>query len=283
MLNKKITAIVAGVIVFVFIAVFVISCLAPLIAVADTLQEEIKTKQTEKANIQEKIDTAKQKKQGLLEIVSEIDGQIEQVKSELNEIQGEIDECNERINEAENKIAECEIKEKKQYNSMKTRLRVMYEDNNTSYITMLFGGDTLNDILSYIEIIKQIIHHDNKLHERIIKTKNEIKELKTQVESERDLIVEKKEAVDKKKAELDGKVADMSDTITQITGDIETLRIAYEEAEKEEAALKSKLQAELSGSTTTASFDGGTFAWPTPGYATITSQYGGRMHPVLQV
>ena len=273
MLNKKITAIVAGIIAFIFIAVFVISYLAPFIATADTLQDEIKTKQTEKATIQGKIDTAKQ----------EIDGQIGVLQSEINGLQGEIDECDAKISEAERKIAECEAKEKKQYQNMKTRLRVMYEDNNTSYITMIFGGDTLNDILSYIEIIKQIIEHDNNLYTRIINTKNEIKTLKSEVEGEKEKIVAKKAIVDGKKAELDGKVADMNVTISQINGDIETLRIAYDEAEKEEAALKKRLQTELSGSTTTASFDGGTFAWPTPGYGAITSQYGGRMHPTLKV
>lgn len=283
MLNKKITTIVAGVIAFIFVAVFVVSYLAPFIVSADTLQDEIKTKQNEKANIQSRINDAQQKKQGMLDIVEEIDGQIKQVQSEINGLQDEIDACNEKIYDAEEKISECEVQEKEQYKNMKTRLRVMYEDNNTSYITMLFGGDSLNDILSYIEIIKQIIDHDNNLYEKIINTKKEIEKLKSEIEGERAVILEKKEVVDGKKAELDGKVSTMNSTIKQITGNIESLRVAYAEVEREEAALKRQLQAELNGSTTTASFDGGTFAWPTPGYATITSQYGGRMHPTLKV
>ncbi len=282
MLNKKVTAIIAAIIVFVFIAVFVISSIAPFVVWADTNQE-IQSKQNEKAALQQKIDAAKAEKQGMLAIVEEIDGKIASVQGEINGLQKKIDNCNSKIRDAEEKISECEVKEKEQYENMKTRLRVMYEDNNTSYITMLFGGDSLNDILSYVELIKQIIDHDNKSYERIINTKKEIEALKAEVEAEKETIVAKKDVVDKKKAELDGEVSKMSTAIGKITGNIETLRIAYEEAEREEAALKRRLQAELSGSTTTASFDGGTFAWPTPGYATITSEYGGRMHPTLKV
>ena len=97
------------------------------------------------------------------------------------------------------------------------------------------------------------------------------------------MVVSKKEVADGKKSELDGEVDKMNETIGKINGDIESLRAAYEQAEKEEMALKEQLKKDLSDSSTESSYDGGTFLWPTPGYGTITSQYGGRMHPTLKV
>lgn len=283
MLNKKTITIVASVIAVILVVVFVLSSLLPLLALADTTQDKINAKQNEKTQIQNKIAEATEKKQGVLNIVAEIDAQIADIQGEINGLQSEIDDCNQKIKEAEEKISECEVQEKKQYENMKTRLRVMYEDNNTSYITMIFGNDTLNDILAYVEIIKQIIDHDNNMYNRIIETKNQVKELKAEVEAEKETIVAKKDVVDKKKDELDNEVDKMNTALGQINGNLASLRAAFEEAEREEAALKRQLQAELNGSTTSASFDGGTFAWPTPGYGTITSQYGGRMHPTLKV
>lgn len=282
-MNKKVKSIVAGIILCVFIAVFVISYLSPFLALADTTQDKINAKQNEKTQIQNKIQEATEKKQGVLDVVAEIDAQIADIQGEINGLQNEINQCNDKISEAEEQIAECEVKEKEQYENMKKRLRVMYEDNSTSYITMIFGSDTLNDILSYIEIIKQIINHDNNMYNRIIETKNEVQELKAEIEAEKEEIVAKKEVVDGKKAELDAQVDNMNIALGEINGNIASLRAAFEEAERQENALKRQLQAELSGSTTTASFEGGTFAWPTPGYGTITSQYGGRMHPTLKV
>lgn len=282
-MSKKVKSIVAAIILFVFIAVFVISYLSPLFVLADTTQDRINQKQNEKTQIQNKIQEATAKKQGVLDVVAEIDAQIADIQGEINGLQREIDDCNEKISDAEEQIADCEVKEKEQYENMKKRLRVMYEDNNTSYITMLFGSDTLNDILSYIEIIKQIINHDNNMYNRIIETKNQAKELKTEIEAEKEQIEAKKEVVDGKKYELDAEVDKMNTALGEINGSLESLRAAYDEAERQEAALKRQLQAELSGSKTSASFNGGTFAWPTPGYGTITSQYGGRMHPTLKV
>ena len=282
-MSKKVKSIVAAIILFVFIAVFVISYLSPLFVLADTTQDRINQKQNEKTQIQNKIQEATAKKQGVLDVVAEIDAQIADIQGEINGLQREIDDCNEKISDAEEQIADCEVKEKEQYENMKKRLRVMYEDNNTSYITMLFGSDTLNDILSYIEIIKQIINHDNNMYNRIIETKNQAKELKTEIEAEKEQIEAKKEVVDGKKYELDAEVDKMNTALGEINGNLESLRAAYDEAERQEAALKRQLQAELNGSKTSASFNGGTFAWPTPGYGTITSQYGGRMHPTLKV
>ena len=110
-----------------------------------------------------------------------------------------------------------------------------------------------------------------------------MKELKAEIEAEKEQIEAKKEVVDGKKYELDAEVDKMNTALGEINGNLESLRAAYDEAERQEAALKRQLQAELNGSKTSASFNGGTFAWPTPGYGTITSQYGGRMHPTLKV
>lgn len=283
MFNKRTKLIVSVVLAVVLLMVFVVSYLAPFIVLADTTQDKINKAQNEKNQIQNKIAEATEKKQGVLSVVSDIDAQIAVIQGEIDGLQSEIDDCNRRINDAENQIAECEIQEKKQYESMKKRLRVMYEDNNTSYITMIFGSDTLNDILSYIEIIKQIINHDNNMYNRIIETKEQVKELKAEIEEEKKGIQDKKSVVDSKKADLDVEVDKMNTALKEINGNLASLRAAYDEAEREEAALKRQLQAELSGSTTSASFNGGTFAWPTPGYGTITSQYGGRMHPTLKV
>ena len=186
MFNKKTKAIVSIILAVCFIIVFIFASIMPFIASADTTQDKINSKQNEKNKIQEQIKEATQNKKELLGFKEQVDIKFNALQADINAVQKEIDDCNTRINDATVKINECEEKAEKQLDNMKTRLRVMYEDNNTSYITMLFGGDSLNDILSYIEIIKQILEHDNNIYEEIMATKKEIEELKISIEEEKE-------------------------------------------------------------------------------------------------
>lgn len=283
MFNKKTKAIVSIILAVCFIIVFIFASIMPFIASADTTQDKINSKQNEKNKIQEQIKEATQNKKELLGFKEQVDIKFNALQADINAVQKEIDDCNTRINDATVKINECEEKAEKQLDNMKTRLRVMYEDNNTSYITMLFGGDSLNDILSYIEIIKQILEHDNNIYEEIMATKKEIEELKISIEEEKEIVVAQKAELDSKKTELNAQRAEMQATMDAIQSDIESYKVAYEEAERAEAELKRQLARELGQSTTTASYTGGQLAWPTPGYATITSPYGYRIHPTLKV
>lgn len=269
MLNKKVLSIVSAVILICFLAAFVFSYLSPYLVSAATTQDKISSKQSEKKEIQGKINDAKNEKK---DAVAEKNG----IEQRINTLNGEINKCNVKIADAEAKITDCEIKAEKQYDNMKTRMRVMYEDNSTSYITMIFGGDNINDILSYIELIKQVLNHDNNMYEEILDTKKEIENLKAQV-------VDEKKVLDGKKSELDKENQRLDSTINEINGDIEKLQEMYDQAEKAEKALKAQLASELAKSTTTASYSGGKFAWPAPGYSTVTSPYGYRLHPTLKV
>ena len=167
---------------------------------------------------------------------------------------------------------------------MKVRLRTMYEDNSSSYITLLFSGENLSDIFSYAELIKQLLNYDNNMYDNLMETKNTIEDAKIQIELEKEEYEEKQNAVIEKKKQLNSLDAELQGTISKLKDDIESYKKAYAAFEREEASLKAQIAATLrSSGSGGASYSGGKLAWPTPGYSTITSPYGYRIHPTLKV
>ena len=61
--------------------------------------------------------------------------------------------------------------------------------------------------------------------------------------------------------------------------DIET---SIDELQKKADDLTAELK-KIASSSSTSKYTGGTMQWPLPGYYSITSQYGNRLHPVLKV
>ena len=271
-MNPKLTRMVASLVLISFLAVFLISFLTPYTAGATSQQE-----------LQNKIDQAEAEKKSVLSQKSDLEKQIAKVQGEIDVIQGEIDELSSQINQKQAEIEEAEIKAQEQYELMKIRLRTMYEDNSTSYITLLFSGESLSDIVSYAELIKQVLSHDNNMYDDIIATKELIEESKKEIEEKRTEEESKKSVVEEKKAELQSENDKLAQTASKLTNDIAAFRKAYEEAEeiqrraREEAARRAN---QLGGAVT---YTGGKLQWPSPGYTTVTSPYGWRLHPVLGV
>ena len=282
-MSRKLTTAVAVVLLVCFLFVFAFSFLSPYIAHADTTQQKIDQKANEKKDIQNKINKKENEKKGILEKKEALELQIDAVQEEINVIQKDIDKYNGQIAQKEAELAENERKSKAQYETMKTRLRVMYEDNSTSYITMLFSGENINDVLSYIEIIKQLLGYDNDMYNNYLDTMKEIEEIKSGLEADKAVVVANQDVYKSKKAVLDGQKADLQAIENSINTDINAYKAAYEEAERIEAALKKQLAAELSKTNGNSKYNGGKFLWPSPGYYTITSEYGYRIHPTLKV
>ena len=279
-MNKKLTAIVAFVLLVCFIFVFALSFLSPYMAFAEpTTQQKINEKQNEKKVLQQKIDQKEQEKKGILTKKQALEQKISVVQKDIDVLQVDINKYNNQIAQKERELEETDKKSKVQYETMKTRLRVMYEDNSTSYITMLFNGENINDILSYIEIIKQLLSYDDNMYNNYLDTMEEIKVIKKGLEEDKAVYVQKQDVFKTKKAELDGQKAELQSIEDEINTDINSYKAAYEEAEKEEAALKKQLSSQLSKGNGSVKYSGGKFLWPSPGYYTITSEYGYRIHP----
>lgn len=283
-MNKTLKRIVTIIILICFVGISLFSVVAPFLAYAAPSQSDVTNVQQKKNEQQQKINEANKEKKDALNEKSAIEKKIDTAQSEIDDLQADIDSANERIAQKETELAEAEQKAENQYEAMKVRLRTMYEDNSSSYITLLFSGDNLTDMFSMAELIKQLLDYDNNMYDNLIATKQDIENTKKDIEAEKASYQEKQDTFKAKRNELQGLKSDLSSTISQLENDIEEYKKAYAEFERQEAALKAQIAAALRGSSSGgASYSGGQLQWPTPGYYTITSPFGNRLHPTLKV
>lgn len=173
----------------------------------------------------------------------------------------------------------AEIKMENQYETFKTRIRVMYEGGNSTYLDIILASNSFMDMLSNYEIAKQIMDSDLSLFDEYTENARIVEQAKIALEENKLSQEEHKESLSYTKAQLDTDLAKVEVLMAQLEADEEAKLDALASASDAEDAMSeeiAELARQLAQSTTT--YIGGEFLWPTAG--SITSYFGMRTHPI---
>ena len=235
-----------------------------------------------------------QKKQAAEEEKNALEEQLNAIVSEMEETKAKIDEKENQISAKEDELIQARVDENDQYESMKKRIKYMYENGNTQFIEILCESKSIGEFLNNAEYITTISEYDRDMlveFQRIVKDVEEQEEaLKREYEElevmQNDLIA--------KQSELNGLMEDKEEEIHQISDDIgatqeklKKLKEAAAEAKRKQkeaaaaAAAARKAASSGGGSAGAPVVSGnGTFTHPCPGYTYISSEFGWRAQPI---
>lgn len=224
---------------------------------ADELEDQKDAAEAEKASLAEKLDT--------------IIKNMEDTKTKLDAKKAEVEEV-------ENELAQAKIDASNQYESMKVRIKYMYESGGNQLFEVLMESENMGDFLNKAEYVSQISEYDRNELIRYQDTVEEVEEKEEQIQSEyeelntlqTDLITQQEEV----QTLIDSNEAKLSDIQSQINENAELLEQLRAQAEEE-----ARVQGESGGTTW---IDGGPnvitgngfFTHPCPGYTYQSSYFG---------
>ena len=280
---KKVMAIIVAIL-------FILACVLPLTslfvnaATKAELDEQLQETKEKEEKTKEEIDKIKEEKKDVLEVKEQLDSDIGALETKISEIEAAIHEDDIKIEEVQQKLDEAQADLDRQYAAFKDRVKVMYEHGSTGYIQALIESDNISDFVNRYEVVKIITEYDKTMTDRLEEARNKIDEQKQQLEDIRQQKVEKATELDSQKTVLDQKLAESESYLSQLEGQEAELVAVLEKAEAEEASIRSQIAAytanvAASGVTMPSNFVG-CANWPLPGYYNVTSQFGGRIHPI---
>ena len=180
-------------------------------------------------------------------IQKEIDAlevQLEKVWTNMYEIEAKLAEKGEEILLVTEELAATEELEAEQYEAMKKRIVVMYENGNSSMIQMILESDSFADMLRNAENVNTIHEYDRKELQKYVETKEKISALKVSLEEEAKQLQDLQAEFTAQKAELDTAIAEKEKEVANLDWQIqEALRKAQEEAAKKAQEEANKQQA----------------------------------------
>lgn len=109
---------------------------------AEELENKKKTAENEKASLAE---------------------QLKQLTQEMENTKKKITEKEDEITTKEEELVQAKIDEDDQYNSMKKRIRYMYENGNTGFVEILCSSKSIGEFLNNAEYISTISGYDRDM------------------------------------------------------------------------------------------------------------------------
>ncbi len=284
MKNKKIFSVVS----LILAVIMILSVIVPLFFygavggnTVNSLQKEADALAAEKKKIESELKNLKVEKANQMERKNKLDSQIRVTEREIDTMGELIEQISNQIAEKEKEIAIAEQNVQTQYEDLKVRIRANYESGQTSYLDVLLSSESFSDILVKLDIVQNILEYDQKQLEGLREAKAELEKAKAEAEAIKAQRETKKSELEQAKSGLQKNYDASVALVKEIEENTVEYKEEYEKIEKEEEKVQKEIKALLAASKGV--YVGGTFTWPAPGYYTITSSYGMRLHPVLKV
>ena len=114
----------------------------------NALKEKLKESAAEKKKLQQQLDGINKDKATIKTQIQALDAKIANTEQQIDLQNQLIDQLDGMIQVKEVELAEAQQEEESQYEKFKTRVRVMYEQGDTSYLAVLRSSDSISEFLS---------------------------------------------------------------------------------------------------------------------------------------
>lgn len=273
--------------------------------------QEVQELQEEKKELVSDLKEIENKKHNLVSYVKTLDEKMAKLSKKIEKNQGKIDITQGEIELLTVQEAEVSDKMDRQYETMKSRIKYIYENGQEGYLDLLMGSASLSDLYNRMEYISRINAYDKKMLDDYEATKVELSETKEKkrikkdkLEAVKNTLTFEKESVDqlldKKQDQLEqynslisrseSELDNYNSEIKKKSDEVERLlaqqrkQIAQEEAAAAAAAAAagkgntgggSSAAEEPAGQTASASG----FVWPLAAAGRISCGFGPRRSP----
>lgn len=219
----------------------------------------------------ETLEEAQQRQKELQEQKEAAEQELDSIASEINEMQEKLEAKEAEIEAAENDLIQAKADESEQYESMKIRIKYMYETGGVQFLEVLAQSSSIGDFLNNAEYVAQLSEYDRQELIRYQETVEEIEEQEAALELEYEELDVLRNELIAKQAEVETELADNEAELEKVQAIIDDAKRRQEE--QRQAALQSG--GNFSGNYTGNIVSGnGYFTHPCPGMTYQSSYFG---------
>ena len=244
----------------------------------------IQANATEISETQKKAEELEKKKKDAEKEKQSLEKQLESIVSEMEETKTKIEEKETEISAKEEELIQAKVDENDQYESMKKRIKYMYENGNTQFVEILCESKNIGEFLNNAEYITTISEYDRTMLVEFQAVVKDVEEQEAALQAEYDELETMQNDLITKQDNVTELMESKDAEIEQISSDLGDTKDKLSELQAAAAAAERKQQEKNSGYSNNAGASvitgNGTFTHPCPGYTYISSEFGYREQPI---
>lgn len=201
------------------------------------LQNELKKDQSQLKNVNQQISDYKGAQADVGEEIEALDEEMVSLLTDINLIEEAIADKEEDIAQTQIEYDAAVAEKDEQYESMKIRIRFMYEKGETSYLQLFFGAKNMGDMMNKANYVEELYEYDRTLLEEYEATVQEVAVLQ-------DTLEEEKSELETSKTELKEEKAYVEEVLAQKQQEYENYNVVLAKAKQEAATYTAKIKQE---------------------------------------
>ena len=206
------------------------------------LEEQKKEAENKQSEEQEKLNTISGEIDTMQGEADDVAGEIEEIDAALVETIASVEMIEEDIGEKETQIEETTVEyeaalatEQEQYESMKLRVKFMYEKGETTYLQLLLESQSLSDMVNKADYFEKLYAYDRKMLEEYQLARETTQTLKEQLEGEM-------AELEAQQHELEEEKASLETMLTEKQAAYEDYELMLAKAKQEAAVYKANVE-----------------------------------------
>lgn len=213
------------------------------------VQEQMKKHQQELENINSKITGLEDEQDVIEEAIEDLNAEIINTMTSIGLLEDEIATKETELAEKQVEIDDAEVqyeaalaKEEAQRESMAVNTRMMYENNDDTYLSAILSGNGIGDIINRMDYIEKSYEYSRNQLETYIEIKEQVQALWDALEQEKAELEDAKASLEEDEAELSDLKANLDVQLAQKKAESANYGAEIKKAQQEAAVAKKLIQ-----------------------------------------
>lgn len=244
-MNKKIVAVV--------VAAGLVVGTSSIPTMATPLNEKLNQSKIQLKQSQNSLSNAQKKRQDLEIKVQDLDSKIENLMLESKSIEGKISNTQKDIENTKKELEQAKKELQKQQKVYNQRVRAMYVNGADSYLEVLLNSESFSDLISRVDMIKDIMISDKKIIRKLDNTRQQVNDKKLSLDTQKQKLVALKSENANKLAKMNQEKANENVVLASLIEEEKKCKDSVANSEVLVASAKSAIEKAMASATASAS------------------------------
>ncbi|MDE6909783.1 MAG: hydrolase Nlp/P60, partial [Lachnospiraceae bacterium] len=150
----------------------------------DDLKQQNEDDQNKLDDVNDRMNELSEEQEGIDAEITALSNEIAEIMASISLLEEEIEAKKAQIEQAKLDLAEAQRIEREQYESMKVRVKAMYESGQTSFLDIIFNSSSMEEMLNKADYVEKMQEYDRKMFTNYQIARQNVEDLKENLEIE---------------------------------------------------------------------------------------------------